>query len=195
MAVTFCVNTIKEAVDEIIDANKENKKIIDVKEFSDKFSDHFFSTPLQQIIPEPFGDGESETDKTEGKLLKELFKKAYKDNKVVKEIMDAKACSLQKLLTVLIKKGIVLSIKDLKIENKQLYVKNRMYVLENEALQLHLLQQHHNFSIHGYTRYKAMYQKIQVNYFWFEIAKHCKKYASNCSMCTLRAHGRLQKQS
>ena len=25
-----------------------------------------------------------------------------------------------------------------------------------------------------------MYQKIQANYFWFDIAKHCKQYASNC---------------
>ena len=113
-------------------------------------------------------------------MLKELFKKAYKDNEIVKEIMDTKACSLQKLPTALIKKDIRLSIRGLKIKSKQLYVKNRMYVPENRPLQLFLLQQYHNPLIYGHLRYKAMYQKIQANYFWFEMVKHCKQYISNC---------------
>ena len=69
---------------------------------------------------------------------------------------------------------------DLKIKSKQFYVKNKMYVLENKSLQLVLLQQHHNPPIHSHPGYKAMYQKIQANYFWFDMAKHCKKYTSNC---------------
>ena len=68
MAVIFYVNTINKSVNETVDANEENKEIINVKEFSDKFSDHSFSTPLQQIIPEPSRDREGEIDKTE-KLL------------------------------------------------------------------------------------------------------------------------------
>ena len=73
LAVTFCVNTANEAidkaidkgVDEIVDGNEKNKKIINIKEFSDKFSDNPFSTPLQQIIPVSIGDGKGEIDKTE----------------------------------------------------------------------------------------------------------------------------------
>ena len=149
MAVTFCVNTaINKGVDdkgvnEIVDENKkneENEEIINVKEFSNEFSgtDNSFSTFSQQIISVPIGDREDKIDKM-GKLLEELFEKAYKDNEVVKEIIDAKACGLRKLPTALTKKGIVLSMGDLKIKSEQLYVKNRMYVPENEALQLHLL--------------------------------------------------------
>ena len=73
----FYVNTINKGVDETVDVNEENKEIIDVKEFSNKFSDHFFSTPLQQIILVPIRDGKGEIDKTKRKLLKELFDKAY----------------------------------------------------------------------------------------------------------------------
>ena len=98
LAVTFYVNTadkaIDDAVDKTVDANEENKKIINVVEFSNEFSDHSFFTPLQQIIPVLIGDGEGEIDKTEGKSLKKLFKKTYKDDEIIKEIMDAKACGL-----------------------------------------------------------------------------------------------------
>ena len=149
MAVTFYVNTAidksvddegvdEEGVDEIVNGNKknkENKEIINIEESSDKFSgtNNPFFTPLQQIIFEPIRDRESENDKTK-KLLEKLFKKTYEDDEVVKEIMDAKTHGLQKLPTALTKKGIILSIGDLKIKSEQLYVKNRMYVPENEAL-------------------------------------------------------------
>ena len=115
-------------------------------------------------------------------MLEELFNKAYKNDEVVKKIINAKAHDLQKLPTALIKKDIVLLMGDLKIESKLLYVKNRMYILENKLLQLFLLQQHHNSPIHSHLGYKAMYWKIQANYFWFDMTKHCKQYASNCSM-------------
>ena len=97
-------------------------------------------------------------------MLEKLFKKAYKNNEVVKEIIDTKTHSLWKLLTALTKKSIVLSMRDLKIKSKQLYVKNRIYVLEYKLLQQFLLQQHHDLPIHGHPGYKAMYQKIQKRY-------------------------------
>ena len=103
-------------MDKTVDANEENKEIINVKEFSDKFSDYSFSTPLQQIIPVPIRDGEGEIDKIKEKWLEKLFEKTYKDNEVVKEIINAKARGLWKLPTALTKKNIVLSIKDLKIK-------------------------------------------------------------------------------
>ena len=167
LAVAFCVDiankadktmnkAIDDAIDKTVDRNK-NKKIIDVKEFSNKFSDNPFSTSSQQIIPITIGDREGEIDETERKLLKELFEKTYEDNNIVKTLMDAKARALQKLPTALTKKGIRLSIGNLKIESEQLYMKNKMYVPENKPLQLFLLQQHHNPLIHGHPGYKAIY--------------------------------------
>ena len=195
LAVTFCVNTtIEEGVNETVNANEKNKEIINVEEFSNKFSDHSFSTLLQQIIHKPIGDGEGKTDNTKGKLLEKLFDKTYKDNNIVKDLMDTKTRDLRKLPTMLIKKSIVLSMEDLKIGNERLYVKNRMYVLENKALQLYLLQQHHDPPIHGHPGYKAMYQKIQANYFWFEMAKHYKQYTLNCLTCRHTKAYTVQKQ-
>ncbi|MCJ1263595.1 hypothetical protein MMC22_003465 [Lobaria immixta] len=42
--------------------------------------------------------------------------------------MDAKARGLRKLPTALTKKGVLLSMRDLKVENGRLYLKNSMYV-------------------------------------------------------------------
>ena len=59
-------------LDENVDRNEENKKIIDVKKFSNNFSDNIFSIPPQQIIPKLIKDEKGKIDKT-GKLLEELF--------------------------------------------------------------------------------------------------------------------------
>ena len=155
LAVAFCINTADKVIDKRIDkaidkdidkainedvnktvnGNEENKEIIDVKEFSNKFSEtnNPFSTPSQQVISVPIGDREGEIDEM-GKLLEKLFNKAYKDNKMVKENINAKIRGLQKLPTALTKKGIVLSMRDLKIKSKWFYMKNRMYVPENKPL-------------------------------------------------------------
>ena len=205
--MAFCINTANETINKAIDnavdkgvnesveRNEENKEIINVKNFFDKFSDHSFSIPLQQLIFASIGDEKGETDKTKRKSLEKLFEKTYKDDKVVKKIINAKACGLQKLPKALIKKGIVLSMRDLKIKNKRFYMKNRMYVSENEALQLHLLQQHHDPPIYGHPGYKAMYRKIQANYFWFDMIKHCKQYVSNCLTCRHTKAYMVQKQN
>ena len=56
--------------------------------------------------------------------------------------------------------------KDFKIsKNRHFYVKNKIYISENKPLQLFLLQQHHNSFIQYHLGYKAIYQKIQANYF------------------------------
>ena len=100
LAITFYVNTAidksadNKNINKIADVIKKNKEIINIKEFSNEFSDHFFSTPSQQSILVPIRDGESKINKTKGKSLKELFDKAYKNNEMVKEIINMKACGL-----------------------------------------------------------------------------------------------------
>lgn len=130
------------------------------------------------------------SDEADPKSLEELLENAYEDE-VVEEIMGLKARSLWKLSTTLTKRGILLSMGDLRVENGRLYVKT---VPDNEALQLYLLQQHRNPPVQGHPGYKAMYQKIQADYFWFDMARHCKQYATNCSTCRRRKSYSVKKQ-
>lgn len=157
LAVTFFVNTANETINKAIDNKVDkivdgNEDIINVEKHLDKFSGNEDNSTL---IPNISKD--NEPNATKAKSLEKLFEKAYKDNEVVKNLINAKERGLQKLPMALIKKGIVLSIGDLKIKNERLYVKNRMYIPENEALQLYLLQQHYNLPIYSHPGYKTMY--------------------------------------
>ena len=64
--------------------------------------------------------------------------------------------------------------KDLKVKNDRLYIRNKIYILNNEKLQLYLLQKYYNPSKQRYSRHKAMFQNMQTRYYWLNIAKNCK---------------------
>ena len=82
---------IDKGVNKTVEGNEENEEIINVKNFFNKFSDNSFFTPLQQIILKRSRDEKDELDEM-GKFLEKLFDKTYKDNKVVKEIINTKTC-------------------------------------------------------------------------------------------------------
>ena len=79
------------------------------------------------------------------KSLENLLNEAYQDN-IVNNIIDAKRQSLRKLPADFIKQGIKLAIGDLTLNDSgcggsiRLYVKSKMYIPDNENLQLFLLQ-------------------------------------------------------
>ena len=74
-------------------------------------------------------------------------------------------------------------------------MKEKMYMPENKKLQPFLLQQHHNLASQIHSSYKTMFQKLQENWFWFGMAKHCKQYASSCSICKRSKAYNTQQQS
>ena len=100
--------------------------------------------------------------------LNELLQSTYQKNKVVNSLIAAKQHDQQKLPIKLTKRGIKLSMENLTIsENKpkRLYMKGKIYVPKSKKLQLFLLQQYHNPASQSYLGYKAMFQKLQENWF------------------------------
>ena len=69
-----------------------------------------------------------------------------------------------------------------------------MYVPENQELQLFLLEQHRNPASQGHPDYKAIFQKLEKNWFWIGMAKHCQHYAINCAICRHTKAYNTQKQ-
>lgn len=102
-------------------------------------------------------------------LLENLLQNAYQHNKIVKNLIAAKKQDLQKIPTELARQGIKLAMKDLTIKkissNKKLYIRNKMYVPNDQILQLFLLQQHHNSPVHSHLKFKTMLQNLQNNWF------------------------------
>ena len=77
--------------------------------------------------------------------LKELFANAYKNNELVQAIIDAKIRGMRKLPCKILKQ-IKLSMGDLEVKNSRLYIQDKIYVSNDNNLQLYLLWQQYNSS-------------------------------------------------
>ena len=76
--------------------------------------------------------------------------------------MMTKAKNLKKLF---FQSEIKLAIKDLEVQNKQLYFKDCLFVLDNNELKLCIFKDHHNSSIQEHSKHKNIYAKLLKKYF------------------------------
>ena len=155
LAVIFCANTkpnnAAEDVDEVdeVDVNSEvdeDENIVDVRDYT--------GLNLRQHTSEDQNlELSSSSTKMAGSRIKDLLvrnswedllDKACQNDKVLNSIIAAKRASLWKLPAKITKQGIKLAMGDLTLEGSgrstRLYVKGKMYVLNDENLKLFLLQ-------------------------------------------------------
>ena len=198
LAVIFCANTTAvdepnnkvDKVDEVdvdseVDVNSEvekNKNIVDVRDYINQNLHQYLE--LEQILEQ----GSSSTKMAGSKIknsLEDLLDRAYQNNEI-KNIIAVKQEGLWRLLADFTKRGIKLAMEDLTLEDNgrggstKLYVKDKMYVPDDEKLRLFLLQQHHDPLIQGHLRYKAMVWKLLEKWYWAGMPQSCKQYATNC---------------
>ena len=64
--------------------------------------------------------------------------------------------------------------KNLKINRKNLSVKNRLYISDNNKLKVYVLWQYYNLLKQKYSSHKVMFSNMQNTYFWLDMAKNCK---------------------
>ena len=154
-------------VDSKVDMDSEvekNENIVDVRDYiNQNLHQH---SELQQISEQGSSSTKMAGSRIEN-LLEDLLDKAYQDDKAVNSIITAKQEGLWKLPASLTNQGIKLAMGDLTLQssgrNTRLYMKNRMYVPDNEELRLFLLQQHHDPPIQGHSGYKTMLRKLLEN--------------------------------
>ena len=143
----FCTNNIREKVD-------FNKNIIDTK---DNLDDNIAGDNNNSATDQKSADIELQNNEENTEIFFEkLFANAYKNNKLVQAIIDAKVRNMRKLPCKILKQ-VKLSIGDLEVKNSRLYVQSNIYILDDKNLRLYLLWQQHNFFDQRYFSYKIMF--------------------------------------
>ena len=126
--------------------------------------------------------------------LEALLEEAYEQDEVVQDILVAKEQGLRKLPQHIIAKGFRLSMADLTIRNRRLWIGNRLYVPESEPLRLRIMEMNHQNPLVGHPGPKSMYRILLRNYFWYGMKNDCNRYANNCSACKRSKARNVKKQ-
>ena len=177
LAVIFYADEADEAdekvdgVDEVDEVDKvdevENKDIVDVRDYiNQNLHQH---SELDQISEQSSSSTETAGSRIKNSL-EDLLNKSYRNDEIANSIIAAKRAGLRKLPAEITKQDIKLAMGDLTLKGSgkstRLYVKDKMYVPNDENLKLFLLQQHHDPAIQGHPGYKAMLQKLLENCYW-----------------------------
>ena len=86
------------------------------------------------------------------RTLEELIAEAYEQDQVVQDIMVAKERGERKLPRHILARGIKLSMGNLTVQDHRLWIGTRLYVPENEALRLRIMELHHKERMAGHPR-------------------------------------------
>jgi len=68
-------------------------------------------------------------------------------------------------------------------ENGIIYIKERIYVLNNKRIQEQILQENYNSVDVEYSEQQKMLELIKRNYWWLGIKEDIKKYVQRCTKC------------
>ena len=77
---------------------------------------------------------------------------------------------------------------DFRIDREKLYIKDSLYIPENDELKICVLQQHHNLSEQEYLDYKSIFQSMQNRYFQLDMAKTVRNSLSTVACAAGQKH-------
>ena len=123
LAVMFCAGNAREKVN-------INEDIIDAEDYlnDNMAGNNNLATDWESANVKPRNYEENTEDS-----LEELFANAYKNDKLVQAIIDAKIRGIRKLPRKILKQ-VKLSIRNLEVKNSRLYVRGKIYVPDNKNL-------------------------------------------------------------
>ncbi len=70
------------------------------------------------------------------------------------------------------------------LQSDWVYYRDRLLILEDEKLRLHLLQLSHDTFIANHSERVKIYEILSHHYYWFEMIKTVARFVCNCHLCS-----------
>ena len=170
-------------------------RAIETIEDEDPVQNSQSATPVPaDITPVSKAPGQPDVAAQPERTLEELIAEAYEQDQVVQDIMVAKERGERKLPRHILARGVKLSMGNLTVKDHRLWIGTRLYVPENEALRLRIMELYHKERMAGHPGPKAMYRNLMRNYFWLGMKQDCVRYANHCRTCWRVKARNVQKQ-
>lgn len=144
-------------------------------------------------------DGESEKEPSDENLITqanimERITAAYSDDVTLQRIMESKRRGDRRIPADITKIGVRLELGDCELRDDLFYVKNRVYVSQNEELQAIILQYIHESPPGGHAGRATTYDRVSTYYYWPKMTDTVARYVKGCHHCKRIKHYRKGKQ-
>ena len=108
----------------------------------------------------------------------------YFNDDNLQKIIEVKRQEFKRIFVDIIKTKIRLKLDDCEIrKNDLLWIKNRLYVFEDEKLHKIILKQFHDVSINDHANRAIIYDRLSIHYYWFRMFHTISRYVKSCTQC------------
>ena len=107
--------------------------------------------------------------------LEEQITQAYQNDPLATEIYYALRTGAQRNRT--------LSLVDCRCTNNKLFYQDRLYVPDNDELQLQIIQGSHDMPAAGHPGRERTFELLTRKYFWPSMVKDVERFIANCHTC------------
>lgn len=115
--------------------------------------------------------------------LIDRIRQAYPDDEVLQRIMEAKRTGLRRIPVDLTREGVRLELGDCEISDELFWVKDRLYVPDDEPLQAALIKHIHESPPGGHAGRAVTYDRISTHYYWPRMTSTVAQYVKACHPC------------
>ena len=95
----------------------------------------------------------------------ERIRQIYLDNEIFQYIIKIKKINFKRISTNLTKKNVKLKLKNCEISDELFQIKNKLYVLDDEFLQITLIKYIYKLSFENYINRVVIYNRINIHYY------------------------------
>lgn len=105
-------------------------------------------------------------------------------NDIFQKIVYSKKFEKRKISTNIVrKKDIKLKLEDCCLLNNLFYIKNRIYVFNNQELRTHIIKNIYNTLFENYAKRFSIYKRVSRHYYWLKITNTIAQYVRNYYTC------------
>ena len=150
-----------------------NEKSIE-KSFASNLETSINEKSIEKLLVEKFID--------QSNIMQQILKTYFQDD-VFQRVMKAKRSNQRKISIDLVRKELKLKLKDCEIKENLFWMKNRIYVLEKKSFYANIIKQTHESLLESHAKRDAIYDKINMHYYWSRMINIVAQYIKTCHVC------------
>ena len=112
-----------------------------------------------------------------------LIRTAYSDDIILQRIIKSKRNELRRISINIIKIEVRLKLNDCEIKDDLFWMKDKLYVFQNDDVFVVILKQIHESSSEEHANRVIIYDKVFTHYFWSRMTDTVARYVKNCHQC------------
>ena len=124
-----------------------------------------------------------------------MIRAIYRDDVILQRVMKAKKKRRRQMSINITRIEFKFELENYEIKNNLLWVRERLYISQDETLHAKILKFIHDFSFENHVERVTTYNRVNKHYYWSRMIVTITQYIKACLHCKRTKHYKNEKQN